>query len=143
MDRRSCCAEYVSAHGPGPFFGRLLISLIFILAGISKIFDFQSTSEALRNMGIQKAEIFIVIAILMELIGGILLLLGWHTRAAIYILMIFLLPTTLIFHSFWHYQGAEMKVQLSNFLKNLTIYGGLLLLLSYGPGRWSVDALRE
>lgn len=78
----------------------------------------------------------------MELVGGILLILGWYTHLAVYILMIFLLPTTLIFHGFWNYVGVDAALQFSIFLKNLVIYGALLLLLSYAPGRWSLDARR-
>lgn len=138
-----CCGNAKCTHGPGPFFGRLLISLIFIIAGIGKIFDFQGASDALRSAGIHGAEAFIFIGLLMELVGGILLLLGWFTCLGVILLMIFLFPTTFIFHAFWTYEGAEMALQFSDFLKNLAIYGGLLLLLSYGPGRWSVDATRS
>ena len=117
-----------------------MISLIFILGGLGKILDFGGARDALRMLGIQGAGFYIFIALLMELVGGILLLLGWRNRLAIYILMIFLLPTTLIFHGFWNYSGNEMALQFSIFLKNLVIYGALLLLLSYGPGCWSLDA---
>jgi len=142
-----CCGESQCSpgcsHGAAPFFGRLLISLIFILAGIGKIIDFQGAVDTLNSVGIQGAEAFIFIGLLMELVGGLLLLLGWYTRIAVYILMIFLLPTTLIFHGFWNYTGAEMALQLSIFLRNLTIYGGLLAYFSFGPGRWSIDGCKR
>lgn len=139
-----CCGEYKCSHGPGPFFGRLLISLIFILGGLGKIIDFRGAVEALNSLGVVSgATIYIFIGMLMELIGGLLILLGWKTRIGVYVLMIFLFPTTLLFHSFWNYSGPEMALQLSIFLRNLTIYGGLLLLASYGPGRWSIDAARN
>ena len=138
-----CCGEKSCSPGALPFFGRLLISLIFILAGIGKVIDFPGAVDSLRSVGIQGAQFFIFIALLMELIGGLFLLLGWYTRLGIYILMIFMLPTTLLFHGFWNYTGGEMALQLSLFLKNLAIYGGLLAFLSYGPGRWSLDACRK
>lgn len=138
-----CCGEYKCSHGPGPFFGRLLISLIFILGGIGKIVDFRGASDALRSLGVSGAEIYIFIGLLMELVGGILILLGLYTRLGVYILMIFLFPTTLLFHGFWNYSGVDMALQLSIFLRNLAIYGGLLMLASYGPGRWSIDAIRN
>ncbi len=138
----TCCHEPRCTHGAAPFFGRLLISLIFILAGVGKIVAFEEAANSLRSFGISGAEIFIAIGLVMELVGGILLLLGWFTRTAIWILMIFLLPTTLLFHGFWNYSGQEMALQLSIFLKNLTIYGGLLAFYSFGPGRWSLDACR-
>ena len=84
--------------------------------------------------------IYLVLSILFELVGGLMLLLGWYTRLGCLILMLYLLPVTLIFHGFWNYVGADRALQLTMFLKNLTIYGGLLLLGTYGPGRWSLDA---
>jgi putative oxidoreductase len=135
--------KYPISQGAGPFFGRLLISLIFILAGIGKAADFPAAVATLQHLGIPAPETIIIISILFELIGGTLVLLGWYTHIGIYLLMIFLFPVTLIIHAFWRYQGAEMALQLSNFLKNVTIYGGLLLLLSYGPGRWSLDACQD
>jgi putative oxidoreductase len=78
----------------------------------------------------------------MEIVGGIMLLLGWHNRVACGILMIFLLPTTFIVHAFWSFEGPEVTLQLSNFLQNLAIYGGLILLFCHGPGRWSIDTRR-
>jgi putative oxidoreductase len=134
-----CCGEYRCPHGVLPFLGRLLISLIFIIAGIGKIVGFREAVESLRNAGVGGAFWLIIIGLLMELVGGILLLIGWYTRVAIVILMIFLLPTTFIFHSFWNFTGAEATLQLLFFLKNLTIYGGLLAFFSFGPGRWSID----
>ncbi len=131
-----------NSRGAAPFFGRLLISLIFILAGVMKIFIFSETVSALQEAGIKGAGIFTVVALLFELIGGLLVLAGWHTRFGVYLLMIFLVPTTLIFHGFWNFQGHELAEQMSHFLKNMAIFGGLLLLWSYGPGRWSVDACR-
>ncbi len=125
----------------GPLLGRLLISQIFILSGLMKIVHFQPTVEAIRGAGlIIVPTLLAVIALLCELIGGVLILLGWKTRIGVAILMIFLFPTTLAFHNFWHYEGQEQMVQMANFLKNITIYGGLLLLWSYGPGRWSFDS---
>lgn len=137
-----CSTEYKACGSCGPFFGRLLISLIFIFGGIGKIIDFRGASDALSSMGVPGADVYIFIGLLMELIGGILLLTGCYTRLGVYLLMIFLFPTTFIFHSFWIYSGAEMSLQLSIFLRNLAVFGGLLLLLSYGPGCWSVDACR-
>lgn len=129
--------------GFAPFLGRLLISLIFILSGLSKAISFSAVSAVLAQKGIQGASAFLFVAMLMELIGGLLILLGWYTRLGCWILMIFLLPTTLLFHNFWSVSITDQANQLAHFLKNLTIYGGLILLVCYGPGRWSIDAKRR
>lgn len=128
--------------GAGPFFGRFLISFIFILAGLGKIFSFSETVDQMNQLGIKGATTFLFVGVAMEIIGGLLVLLGLYTRLGCYILMIFLIPATFIFHNFWSVDVAEQAVQLTHFLKNLTIYGGLLLLVSYGPGAWSFDARR-
>lgn len=133
-----CCHGYCAGW---PFLGRLLLSVIFILAGFSKLFIFHEAVGALRDAGVQSgAPAYITIALLMEIIGGLLILLGLFTRVGCWILMVFLLPTTLIFHAFWNFEGHEHALQMANFLKNLGLYGGLILLAVYGPGRWSIDA---
>lgn len=128
-----CCAG-------GLFLGRLLLSLIFLIGGISKIVLFDMHLELMTTLFGGGAMAYLIIGILMELLGALLILLGWYTQLGCLLLMVFLLPVTFIVHGFWNYQGNEMVVQASNFLKNLAIYGGLTLLLSCGPGRWSLDA---
>jgi len=127
-------------HQGLPLLGRALLSIIFIIAGIGKIIDFEGAVASLQHMGVQGSTVAIIVGLLLELIGGFMILLGWHTRIGCWLLMIFMLPTTLIFHAFWNFSGADAALQFSLFLKNLTIYGGLILLLSYGPGKWSIDA---
>lgn len=122
------------------FFGRFLISIIFIIAGVGKILNFSDAELSLEYFNISPAGLYIFIAMIMELIGGILVLLGWNTKIGCCILMIFLIPTTLIFHAFWQYEASEASLQLSLFLRNFSIFGGLLLLFAFGPGEWSIDA---
>lgn len=142
--KESCCrGETKGPHGACAFLGRLLISLIFILGGIGKIIDFQGAKALLASVGIDGGGIYTFLALLLELVGGILLLLGWKTKYGIYLLMIFLIPATFIVHGFWNYQGVDMVIQFQMFLKNLAIYGGLLAFLSFGPGKWSLDAACE
>lgn len=135
-----CCGQCRCWHGPGPFFGRLLLSLIFIIAGISKFVDLNSAADSLRHMNISGATAYAIIGGLMEIVGGLMVLLGFYTRIGCWILMVFLFVTTLIFHGFWNYEGMNAQIQAIQFLKNLTTFGGLLLLCSYGPGYWSFDA---
>jgi putative oxidoreductase len=137
---KKTCGECESFHKIGPFLGRLFISLIFILAGAGKISDFSGGVKFIEQMGIPAAQLLIVIALILELGCGLLILLGCYTRLASWLLVIFLIPITVIFHAFWNYEGDQMASQMSNFFKNIAIMGGLILLASYGPGRWSVDA---
>jgi putative oxidoreductase len=125
----------------GPFWGRFLISLIFILASIGKMAAFDLNVAFLHEASVDVVPFFIVLGLILQFIGGVLLLFGLCTRIAVYILMIYQFPVLFIFHSFWHYEGMEMFRQLGNFMRMLVIYGGLLLLWSYGPGTWSLDYL--
>jgi uncharacterized membrane protein YphA (DoxX/SURF4 family) len=79
---------------------------------------------------------FLVAAIFCELVGSITIILGCFTRFGTLLLLIFLIPTTLIFHA--HFGDPMQKI---HFMKNVSMYGGLLVLLSVGAGRFSLDHL--
>lgn len=128
----------------GQFLARVLLSLIFIVAGIGKILGFNETLQYMTAMGMtQFTPILLVIALLVELVGGISLILGYKTRLVAGILFLFLIPTTFIFHSFWTMAEPESTVQSIMFFKNLAIMGGLLSLASSGPGRMAVDGYHK
>ena len=108
-------------------FGRILLSLLFILSAASKIAAWAPLAQQLGAKGIPYAPLFLGAALVIELVGGLTLLLGWHARVGAWVLFLYLIPTTAIMHDFWTYTGAEQQVELVNFLKNLAIMGGLLL----------------
>jgi putative oxidoreductase len=118
---------------------RLLISQIFVVSGIMKILDWQGTAAQMEGRGMFWVPLFLTGAIVVELGGGILLLLGYKARFAALALFLFLIPVTLTFHSFWTYPPEEQKQQLINFMHNLTLMGGLLLVMIFGPGPLSID----
>lgn len=119
--------------------GRILIAAIFIVSGIAKLTDTSGTAAHMTAAGIPNPEILAVIAGLAELVGGLAIAFGFLGRLAALGLILFMIPTTLVFHGFWMFEGAEMKAQLVNFMKNLAILGGLFLLYAQGPGLYSVD----
>jgi putative oxidoreductase len=120
--------------------GRLLIATIFILAGASKFLDYDQTSAYMASKGMTMIPLFLVGAAAFEIIGGLSLLVGYKTRIGAALLLIFLIPTTIIFHSFWNTSGAEHAQAQIDFLKNLAIFGGLLYVLNFGAGPLSIDA---
>jgi putative oxidoreductase len=120
--------------------GRLLLSAIFLMAGLGKIMDWSGTVGMMEAHGMPAVQVLLPLAILVELGGGLALLVGFQTRGAAFLLFLFLIPTTLIFHHFWDLQGAERVTQMTNFLKNVAIMGGLLEYTAMGAGRFSVDA---
>ena len=79
-------------------------------------------------------------AAVLELAGGLSLLLGFRARLGALALVLFLVPTTLIFHNFWAYQGPEAQNQMIHFMKNLALMGGLLVVVGLGAGPCSFDA---
>jgi putative oxidoreductase len=121
--------------------GRILLSVIFLLSGITKIMHWSATADSMAAHGMGAVGLLLAGAILVEVLGGLALLLGWQMRAAAVVLFLYLIPTTLIFHNFWAHQGAEHQNQMIHFLKNLAIMGGLLEACAFGAGGWSLDAL--
>jgi putative oxidoreductase len=112
-------------------FGRVLLSVIFLLSGLGKIIDWDSNTQVMASQGMPLIPLLLVGAILTELAGGLSVLLGWKARWGALLLFLYLIPTTVIFHDFWAFTGTEMQTQLVNFLKNLSIMGGLLLVAAY------------
>ena len=115
--------------------GRILLASIFLMSGVHKLMDPQGTQEFMISMGMTTATtLFYAAAVAIEIGGGFSLLMGFMTRAGALLLALFMIPTTLIFHS----NFADPN-QMIHFLKNLAITGGLLYVMTYGPGRLSVD----
>ena len=124
--------------------GRVLMSVIFITSGLGKLIGFSGTEHMIESKGVPLPEFATVIAVLIELGGGLAILLGWKTRWVAAAFVVFLLVITPIFHGFWRMDGAARAANHINFMKNLTILGGFVLLYAFGPGRYSVDgALRR
>lgn len=119
--------------------GRILLSLIFILSGFGKIGDWSGTASYMASQGMVAVPFFLTMAILFELGGGLSVLLGFKARWGALALICFLIPATLIFHNFWAFTGAEQRMQMINFMKNLAIMGGLLLVVLRGAGNPSID----
>lgn len=121
-----------------PLIGRTLLALIFIISGWGKIGGFEKTAAYMAAKGMPITEVLLVGAIIVELGGGILLVLGWQARLAALAIFLFLIPTTLIFHAFWAVDAAQMQNQFNHFFKNLCIMGGMLYIMAYGPGPFSL-----
>jgi putative oxidoreductase len=122
--------------------GRILLALMFVLAGFGKITGFAGTVGYMQSKGIPAAELLAGLTILVEVGGGLALMLGFQTRLAALALAVFTLAASLIFHNFWAVPEAQQMVQNLMFMKNLSVIGGLLALAAFGPGRWSLDAVR-
>ena len=107
---------------------RVLLAFIFVFSGVMKIFTWEQTVAFMTSKGFPIAPFFLFMALLIEIGGGLLIAFGRQVRVSAGLLFLYLIPTTLIFHDFWNLQGMEAQNQLSHFLKNLAIMGGLLIL---------------
>lgn len=125
-----------------PLVGRILISVIFLLSGITKVMNFSGMVAFMASKGMPMPNVMIAGALVVEILGALCLITGFQTRIAALIMFLYLIPATLMFHNFWAMQGAMRADNQINFLKNLAIMGGLLMAAAYGPGRLSVDASR-
>ena len=121
------------------FVGRIFLALIFVVSGVGKITGYAGTAAYMASKGLPLVEILLPLTIAVELGGGLLLALGWKARWAAVALLLFLIPTTLIFHQFWGIDPKLAQMQKIHFLKNVAIMGGMLMVLAIGAGAWSVD----
>jgi putative oxidoreductase len=131
MDRKSSMVMVMARIGLG---------LIFLASGLGKLAGWSGTVGYAASKGVP--ELLLAGAVALELLGAASLLAGWKTRWGVAALLIFLAPVTVLFHGPWTAQGAEVQLQVIQFLKNLSIAGGLLGVAAAGPGAFSLDARR-
>ncbi len=124
--------EWLKAFGS--LIGRILLVIIFLNSGIGKIGNFEGTAQYMAKFGMPNTSFFLFGAIVFELVGSVTVILGYFTRLGALLILIFLIPTTLIFHA-----NFADQIQMIMFVKNVSMFGGCLLLLSAGPGRLSLD----
>lgn len=132
-----------SSDGITPLAGRFLLSLVFLVSGFFKVAGYSQMVGFAAAKGLPLTSVSIACAAAIELLGGLAILTGFHTRIAAWLLLLYLIPTTLLFHNFWALQGMEQQDNMIHFLKNLAIMGGLLTLAAHGAGALSIDSRRS
>ena len=129
-------------QNPLALVGRILLALIFITSGFSKISGFEGTAGYIASKGLPMASIVAVLTILVELGGGLAVAVGFMTRWAALALAVFSVLAAVIFHNYWGAPADAVMMQQINFWKNISIAGGFLVLAAFGPGAISIDAKR-
>ena len=120
--------------------GRILLALMFLIAGIGKIGDgFAGTVGYISSVGLPMPQLAAIGAIIVEIVASLALIIGWKTRWAALALAIFTVAAALLFHNYWAMPANQQMMQQIIFMKNLAVAGGLLMLAVAGPGAWSVD----
>lgn len=118
---------------------RVLLMLLFVLFGWSKLTDFAGTTAYMASEGLPLPMLAAAVVIAMEFVVGLAIMLGIFTRPLALLMALYTLGTALVGHHFWTMAGAERAANMINFYKNLSIIGGLLLLCLTGPGKYSID----
>lgn len=131
-------SEASSALGYLPVIGRIGIAAIFILSGVSKLQAPDATIGYIASVGLPFPLLGLAIAVLVELAGGVALVLGYRTRLVAAVLAVFSVATALAFHN-----ALGDQNQFIHFFKNIAIAGGLLNVVALGGGAISLDALRK
>jgi putative oxidoreductase len=134
MNRQTC-------QSLAALLGRILICLIFLFSAFGKITDWSKFEQMMEQKGMVMVPLLLAGALVFELVGGLSVLLGFFGRLGAVLLIVFLVPTTLIFHNFWAVDTAQQMAQMQNFMKNVAIMGGLFVVLALGTGEWSLDRL--
>jgi putative oxidoreductase len=120
--------------------GRILIAVIFLISGFFKVGGYAQIVAYATAVHLPAPGVAIAVAAAVELAGGLAILAGFKTRFAAWVLFLYLIPVTYVFHNFWAVQGQEQQMQMVNFLKNVAIMGAMLVLSVNGAGAYSADA---
>ena len=109
--------------------GRAFLGALFFISGINKILGFSYVAGWMTSSGVPAASLLLAITIVIEVAGGLMLITGFQPRLAAIVIALFLVPVTVVFHAFWNADAANFQNQLTAFLKNLSILGGMLLVI--------------
>lgn len=130
-------------QNPLALIGRLLLAWLFLPAGISKISGFAGTVGYAASVGLPMPQLGTAVGLVVEIVGGLALIVGFGTRWAALVLALFTLVASFFFHNYWALPADKQMMQYLMFYKNVAITGGLLVLAAFGAGAWSLDARRE
>jgi putative oxidoreductase len=121
---------------------RVLLALMFVLAGLSKFGNLAGTAGYIASKGLPLPMLLAAAAGALEVVGGVALAVGFHARWAALALALFTIVITPIFHNFWALPAGQAMVNQLLFMKNVSVVGGLLFVFSLGAGAASFDARR-
>ena len=136
-----CLFSPVLSDAIFPLVSRLLISAIFVQGALGKIMGWNGQASYMQShqLPVQLIPAMLAVALLIEAGGVLCLLVGWKARAAAFVMFLYLGIVSVLLHNFWALQGASAGGMQTQFLKNLGIMGGLLMIAASGPGKWSLD----
>lgn len=124
-----------------PLIARLFISAIFVQGAFGKITGWSGQASYMQShhLPVQLIPTMLAVALLIEAAGVLCLIVGWQARAAAFVMCLYLGVVSVLLHNFWAFQGMTAGGMQTQFLKNVGIMGGLLMIAACGAGRWSLD----
>jgi putative oxidoreductase len=132
----------VNRDDPVLLLGRLALGVIFVKSGLQKLLALGAFAASLAGRGIPQSSFWAVVGATVEFVGGVLIVTGLKTRYASLLLILFVIVATGIAHRYWEFaEAAARRTHESQFFKNLSIIGGLVLLYATGSGRFGLDAV--
>jgi putative oxidoreductase len=130
-------------QNPLALIGRILLALMFVLAGFGKITDFAGTVGYIASGGLPAPSLLAVLVIFVEVGGGLALVFGFQARWAALALAGFTLLASFSFHAFWKLPADQQMIPQLLFMKNISVIGGLLVLAAFGAGALSLDGRQK
>jgi putative oxidoreductase len=118
--------------------GRLALAALFLWSGYGKLVSMDANVAYMQAVGLPAAGLLIWAALLVELLGGAMLLTGWKVRWAAVVLAVFTGAATFLFHAYWNAPADQALNQQIHFMKNIAIIGGLLVVVGHGAGRYAL-----
>jgi len=132
--------EASSSRDAFALIARVLLAAIFLMSGFGKITDFAGTASYIAAHSLPFPAVSALLAIVVEIGGGLMLLIGWKARWASLIVAFYSVVAGILFHAYWTDADSAARMgDYINFWKNLSIAGGFLMVFAFGPGRYSVD----
>jgi putative oxidoreductase len=120
--------------------GRILLVVMFLFSGFGKFADLSGTAAQIASKGLPMPMLLASLAATAEILGGLMIVVGWQTRIAALGLMLYTLIAAYYFHDFWTMpEGAEHMNAMIHAMKNLSVAGAFLMLAAVGAGRYSID----
>lgn len=121
-----------------PLIGRILIAQLFIYFGYTKIIGFAGTTGYIASKGLPLPQLLTLLTIVIEVGGGLMILVGYRARLAAAVLFLWMIPVSFLFHNYWSMEGPAVMANQVNFQKNLALMGAMFFIYAFGPGRYSL-----
>jgi putative oxidoreductase len=119
--------------------GRIALVAVFIKFGVDNLMAPTGLNSLLSQKGFPQPMLFTYLAALVQIVCGVLVAIGWHTRLAAFGLAAFVVIATLLAHQYWTMTGPPRSANTAQFWKNVALLGGLFMVMANGAGRFSID----